>query len=184
MVKKSTYPQEKRGVSLMLSYVLLISLALLMAVTIYSSLKLIANVKPVSSCESGTSTIITSYSCVKGILGSPSLDPVFELNLTNNGLFSTHGIIIAISDDDKKVPVVPVNAKYLPNNRGDGIYLFAPSLDPDKTQTAQFNVNNFSQTSTAIKQVRIQPFIINEKNDLVSCSDAVFVEKLPNCTIL
>src|SRR3989344_4300274 len=53
----------RKGVSEMLSYVLLISLGLFMAVALYSSLKLIANVKPVASCDEGTSLSIIEYQC-------------------------------------------------------------------------------------------------------------------------
>lgn len=177
---------SKRGVSLMLSYVLLISMAIFLAITVYASLKLIANVKPVASCESGTSLVIDDYTCVPGVLSTnPIIAPVFSLTFKNNGLFNVTGVIVAISDDDTKTPVTPIDARNIPNRRPGttGAYVFPTPVEPGQTYAAYFDATIFSTTSNTIKQARIQPFILNEKQNLVVCGDAVFIEKLANCMI-
>ena len=69
----------KKAVSLMISYVLLIVIAIVMSIIVFSYLKTVANVKPVIDCKSGTSIFIEDYKCGQGKI---------KLTLKNNGLFN------------------------------------------------------------------------------------------------
>ena len=66
--KKFIRKKEKKAVSLMISYVILITIAIAMAITVFAWLKLVANVEPLPSCGDGTSIIINDYVCGGGIL--------------------------------------------------------------------------------------------------------------------
>ena len=53
--------KNKKAVSLMLSYVLLVTITIGLAIAVFSWLRLIANIEPVVSCEDGTAILITDY---------------------------------------------------------------------------------------------------------------------------
>jgi len=149
----------------MLSYVLLISLALIMAAMIYYSLRLIANVEPVSSCEDGTSLLVDSYTCSSGIL---------SLVVYNNGKFAVNGFVITASDDPKETPVTPLLRR---NDDNPGYYFFGPinspsPLQPQTSENAEFSVSS-SFLGFNIGYIRIQPFILSDSNTEIVCEDSI-----------
>ena len=66
----------------MISYVILIAIAITMSITIFVWLRTIANIEPVKSCGEGTSIIINNYQCNIG---------KFNLTIKNNGRFNVNG---------------------------------------------------------------------------------------------
>ena len=54
---------NKKAVSLMVSYVLLVSIVIIMSVSIFVWMKSVANVEPVVDCEDGTSLIVVKTTC-------------------------------------------------------------------------------------------------------------------------
>ncbi|OYT36800.1 hypothetical protein B6U91_00280 [Candidatus Pacearchaeota archaeon ex4484_71] len=81
--------KNKRGLSVMVSYILLISFALIMAVIVFAYLKTYVP-KSVVSCPDDTSLFIKDFNCSNG-----------ELNITlkNNGRFSIGGYFIHSAND-------------------------------------------------------------------------------------
>ncbi|MEN9625913.1 MAG: hypothetical protein RL557_241 [archaeon] len=155
----------------MLSYVLLVSLGIMMAVAIYSSLKLIANVEPVASCEEGTYLTIASYECFNG---------QFKITLKNNGRFSLNGFLISASDTAARTPVTPVKAlKKEDEGLEAGSYLFKTPLAPGGSLVTEYEA--ISVPFNEIKRIRLQPFII-VNNNMVVCPDAVIDQEI-NCTL-
>ena len=97
----------------MVSYVILISIALVMGAGVYVWLKDYTNIKPISNCDEGTYIVLESYDC----------DEInINLNIKNNGLFSIDGIITQVSRDADKEPTELLNAGAIP-----GEYLFRTS---------------------------------------------------------
>jgi len=89
--------KNKTGVSLMLSYVLLISIALGISATIYVWLKDFPNVvNPKINCKDGTSIFLENYNC--------PLDGTIHLDLKNNGYFGIDGFIVHVSNNPKREP--------------------------------------------------------------------------------
>ena len=163
----------------MLSYILLISLGIFMAMSIYSGLKLIANVKPVQSCDEGTFMTIVDYQCQTGS---------FNITVKNNGRFSIDGILVSVGDSAVRAPVTPISAKNASNEGIDpGMYVFANAsgrfaLDPDQSTVSVFQPLSVNSIKT-VARIRVQPFIFSENNDVVVCSDAVIVQNLDSCVI-
>ncbi|MEK6872055.1 MAG: hypothetical protein AABX16_04090 [Nanoarchaeota archaeon] len=165
--------KSKKGVSLMISYVLLIALAIIMAGVVYTSLKLIANVKPVAACEESTSVLITKYSCGAGI---------FNVTFQNNGRFSVNGIVISVGDSKDRTPITPIQA-LMRENKGyeKGYYIFNSSLSPGNIQIAQ--LEPLSVSFLRLEKIRVQPFIIDKNNNTIICETAVITQNLDNCVV-
>ena len=89
---------NKSGVSLMVSYVLLILIAVALSLLVFSYLKIYipSNQKP--ECANDFSLIIQSLSC------SLATDPnEMTITLQNKGLFNADGVLIRIRDPQFKV---------------------------------------------------------------------------------
>ena len=72
--------KNKKAVSLMVSYVILISIVIAVSIGVYAYLKaFVGDVEPAIDCKEETSFIIESYTCSIGNL---------ELTLRNNGRFN------------------------------------------------------------------------------------------------
>jgi len=80
MIKK----ENKRAISVMIGYILLISFALVMAIIIYAYLKTYVP-KDLGSCPEDTSLFIKTISCEEGSL---------NITLKNNGRFNVAGYFI------------------------------------------------------------------------------------------
>lgn len=165
--------KDKKGVSLMLSYVLLISIAIVMSIAIFSWLKLIANVEPIESCEDGTSIVIEDYSCFNETL---------QLKIKNNGRFSVNGFIITVSDDPDRTPVIPIKPIGGSDvNVNPGYYTFIEGLKPGKSINSSFSNSGIEFES--ITNVRLQPFIISKSDDKIVCDEFILKQKLVDCKI-
>src|SRR3990167_3334945 len=98
--------KNKRGVSEMVAYVILISIALSLAVAVFAWLKITGEsaVKPPVDCKEGTTIMLESYNCERDpITGEPMGNMI--LTMKNNGLFNIDGVIVKVSDDIGKEPV-------------------------------------------------------------------------------
>ena len=136
--KRSFHTTNKKAVSLMLSYVLLISIILVLSIGVYSWLKLVANVEPEVDCKDDTSIIIKDYSC-----DPTSTISNFDLTLKNNGRFSVEGVIVTVGNDSSKTPMTYL----VPNKMGGllrGHYYFLDLLKPGEEVTVNFFNNGVS----------------------------------------
>lgn len=91
---------NKSGVSLMVSYVLLILIAVALSLLVFSYLKIYipSNQKP--ECANDFSLIIQSLSCS---LSTDSDVDEMTITLQNKGLFNADGVLIRIRNPDFKV---------------------------------------------------------------------------------
>lgn len=166
----------------MISYVLLIVIAIVMSIIVFSYLKTVANVKPVIDCKSGTSIFIEDYEC-----GYREI----KLTLKNNGLFNISGFISYFGEDSGKEPIIKLVSfdKVKLNNKD--YYQFENPLNPGRKIIVNFTSNERkSDGSTApipfyiLKNVKIQPFIVDEETNLiVPCGESVIKQNLNNCEI-
>jgi len=152
-----------RAVSLMLSYVLLISLGIFMALLIYAGLKLMANIEPVQRCEEGTQLIITSSECNEDTL---------TLNLQNNGRFNIDGLILLYSDKPKREPTNPF--LFGGANSELGYYYFDQSLKPG--EVSQLSGDRSVPELSTIEKILIKPFVKSETNKPIICNDAIIIQ--------
>lgn len=152
----------------MLSYVILVSIALTLSVAVFAWLKTMSNVSPISDCNEGTSVILENSSCNGAQI---------SLLIKNNGLFNVSGVLVSFGNDTKKIPVT-----YLPpSNMGpDGFYILVPELSPGDQRQIKFDRG--SSTFKFIRMIQIQPFIFSNKKK-VFCSESIIKQEIPDCQI-
>jgi len=131
VIKLKSIKKKKKAASLLVSYVLLISIVIGISIGVFVWLKYIAtDVEPEINCEIGTSVIVESYSCEPGSL---------KLIIKNNGLFNVNGVNVKVSDDVNKEPVTelaPAGVD-LPGTLL-GHYLFSDPLKPNEGREVSF----------------------------------------------
>jgi hypothetical protein len=111
--------RDSRAVSVMIGYVLLVSLAIIMGGIIYTWMKTYVP-KDALECPEGTSLIIKSYSynC-----SNPS---TMNITLKNNGRFNVGGFFIHISNNENvTLPTLDISTRA---NEDFGGYKFQSSL--------------------------------------------------------
>ena len=164
---------NKKAVSLMISYVLLIAIVIGLAIGVYAWLRVIANISPTPDCKEGTSIILEQENCYPGSL---------ELDLKNNGRFNISGVIVAISNETQQQPTIYL----IPDKQGGvikGNYYFPTPLSPQEITTVLFtNKDENGDTIIDVTAIQLQPFII-DKNQKVVCKEAVITQELTGCQI-
>ena len=85
--------KQKKGVSVLISYVLLITMAIALAAGTYYFLKTYAEKPlPEETCPEGTNIVIENYSCSNGQL---------DLTIKNRGLHAVTGVYVKISNESE-----------------------------------------------------------------------------------
>jgi hypothetical protein len=180
---------NKKSQSLMISYVILISIVIAISIGVFVWLKDIATVEPPINCKEGTSIILTDITC-----SSSGID----LNLKNNGRFSIDGIILIISDESELTNptyLIPVNQL----GESAGSAFFEEVLKPGENVIAEYTSSTrpFVGGPTGetgfggvepvsfsnVKSIQIQPFIFGEKGGVVTCQDALIKQDVEGCNI-
>ncbi len=175
----------KRGVSEMVAYVILISIAMGLAVAIFAYLSYVVNiVKPPFDCKEGTSISLEDYGC------NPDLG---EINLTirNNGRFNVDGIIVKFSDNSSKEPVIMLKPQYsgttgLFSAATKGHFSFDILPPGDIPRVAKFtimqdNLPPYDIKDGTLKIIQIQPFIRDKKK--VACTGTTIKQPLIDCHV-
>ncbi len=178
MIKKS-----KKGVSLMVSYVLLVSIIIIVSIGVFTWLKTVSNITPPADCKEGTSIILENYICDSGTNAG------IDLYLKNNGYFNISGIMLSVGNDTAIFPVVYLMPEF---NAGSqvpikGTYFFEKPLKPGEITTANFtNIDGQYVEEVDFNNIRIiqiQPFI-TEKTGRVFCKNAVIKQNIEDCVIV
>jgi hypothetical protein len=151
---------NKRAISLIVSYVLLISIGMSIAGLVYGWLRFYVNIEEAVKCPDGVSLNIMESSYYQGV-GEVALN----LTLQNRGRFNIEGYLIRV------------------NNRTDsttGIYTIYDTRDPPTNDLTNpgtyknhiFNVSylNSKKITNRICFVEVQPFIKDEQNQTIACS--------------
>lgn len=197
MIKKNNYKKSvkknkrcgKKGVSEVVGYVILISIALGISIGVFAFLKLMtSSVEPAIDCKEGTSVILDDIECVAG--GGVSTG-YLKLTIKNNGRFKVDGVVVTIGDSPDKTPItylkpqLPVVVK--------GHYQFSPKLDPGNSKDAKFDFIKIESDGTTetdiannyqVKTIQIQPFIIDGTKKIV-CTNTIFTDdKIQGCKVV
>lgn len=169
---------NKKGVSIIVGYILLVAISIVMSVLVYQWIKTYVPTDSVE-CDEGTSIFIRTinYDCTNSIL---------NLTLKNNGKFSINGFYIRVSNSSgESLPTIDISSKLL-----SGGIISANSVifsdivenaltpnEPTNLKLTSFNVSGVGQLyKVEIVPVRLQ--IIEDKKRSVSCSDASVTEVL------
>jgi len=172
--KMKSIRMNNLGVSVMISYVILISIGIALSIGVYIWLVDYANVDGKIDCKADTSLVVKQYI----IEQKPAPDNNRTINLTikNNGLFNISGFFITLGDDAKTIPKTPA-LEYYPDipQLDAGFYDFEFPLGPGKEGYAEFRLDDLDKVET----MQLQPFIYNEDGTKkIYCEHALIRENV------
>ena len=158
--------RSRKGLSEMVSYVLLIVIVISMSVLIYNYMEgFIPRYREV--CPEGVSLIVREYTC-------SAVNKTLSLTLQNKGLFTVEAYVLRASDD----PLDEIATKYLdpidplnPNLNPGFIPLV--SLDGKGLAPGEESVQNlnYSSLSGDLAFIEITPFIITPDKKTTICGN-------------
>lgn len=173
--------KNKKGLSIVIGYVLLMAVSISMSILVYQFLKTYIP-KDSPTCPEGTSILIKEAPCVSNTL---------TLTLKNNGRFSLDGYFIHGSASADALATIDIsqyfqdnelthNTKITPTGGGVSFNNALPnSLFPEASKDEQ--IFNFPPEIT-IKKIEIIPIrsqVIDNFKTIVSCSDAKVETAVP-----
>ena len=147
--------KNKRALSNLVAYVLLISITISLSVMVYSWLKFYVEAGDGVECPANVNVIIDSYECTSGAGGN------LTVTLKNKGLFSVDGFVLRVHDR--------VDADF-------GFYAFDSDgfvISPGVSNTtaylfSDYNTANPSDNVESVTFVDVQPFV-EEDGNRVAC---------------
>jgi len=167
--------KNKKAISLMIGYVLLISVLIIISFIVYAFLRTYIP-RDKLECPDGVSVYVEDISCIK-------IEDKLELDLTlkNDGRFSIGGYFIhATNSSEQELATIDLS-KYLESGGvklSTGVKYLGEednSLHPDNKKTNSFNISGVEQIySIEITPIRWQ--VEENKNRLVSCGDSKISE--------
>jgi hypothetical protein len=164
----------KRGISVIVGYVLLITISLALSFLVYVWMKRQAP-KPVIECPDTLSLMILNYDCDED-------NNIMNLTLKNNGLYNIQGAIIKISNSNVP-PIYPIklinsSPEGKIKNINDFEYQFIGNLAASSNEIVKifFNYSGYSP----LKKISIIPLYSTEKDKIV-CSAQEVPQTIVNC---
>ncbi len=161
---------NNKGVSVMIGYVLLISIAVALSTAVFFYLKLyLPDERP--DCYQDINLVIDGASCKKDS-PNPGVSTVY-INFTNKGLFTVDGAFIKIGDYDRifretlNKPEEGLMSRCKNNNN--------LSLKPGEMFCRSYTYNN--PLPGKLQEISVQPFIWIE-NKAVICPEAIVSRKI------
>ena len=149
---------NKKGISELVSYVLLISLAIIMAGLVFAYLRFYAqNPLPKQSCPE-VSLIIDNYSCMNGTL---------NMTVKNQGRFDVDGFTVKINNGTALYSLNYKNSMYVLSAIGPGAILLR-----------EFDYSKYN----GIRNIEIEAFRGKDKaGNPVLCENSVVKQEVENC---
>ena len=163
-------PRNKKGVSAIIGYVLLITFGIILSVIVYNYLKTYVP-KDLIDCPDGSSIFVKDYSCSDGIL---------NLTLKNNGRFNLAGYYIHYSNNsDQEIATRNMAGNF--KNTGStnstsisGAYILFDFMNENSMSAGKEFVHSFNYTQAPafieITPVRFETY--EEKIRFASCGNA------------
>jgi hypothetical protein len=158
-----------KGVSELIAYVLLVTLAITVSIIVYGWLRLWVAPGTEAECPQGVNVIITDYTC-----GMDKLD----ITIKNKGRFSVHGYFVRVHNvTDPKFGLYTLNnPAYIDN---------LDYLPPGEERTRTYSLIKNPEISIAnmgkITLIEVQPFVQDEVNRIL-CEDYTSI-KIENCSV-
>lgn len=148
--------QNKKAISAIIAYVLLISITISLSVLVYNWLRFYVGEEEVAQCPDAVNVIISSYNC--------SLGPGGFLNITlkNKGRFSVDGYTLRVHDSpDAELGFYVFNetgSAFAPGEEVSSFYSFSKTYD--------------GKIFTRLTLVEVQPFLVEESK--ISCKSYAY----------
>jgi hypothetical protein len=156
----------------MVSYVLLITIAVALSTMVFVWLRSYATIEPPINCDEGTSLILQNYNC--------SSEEII-LEVKNNGRFNVDGFILVVGENENRAPTTYLTPSSESLERTSGHYTFREVLKPGNTGSGRFERGQIEFNT--IRVVQIQPFVIKDGERII-CSDAVIRQEISNCVLV
>jgi len=166
-----TNKKNKKGVSLMISYVLLIFITISLSIGVYIWLKDYAVVSEKINCKEGTSLTIEKYN-----IEESGGDKILNLSIKNNGMFNVNGFLISAGNDSGKIPMQLIWPR-TQLQAYPGYFDFRPELGPGQKQNAEFNVSELNK----LEIIQMQPYIFKDEDKIekIFCEQALIKQIVP-----
>jgi len=177
--KRKPLKKNKKGMSVIIGYVLLITFGLVLSVIVFNYLKTYVP-KDSGSCPDGVSIFLESYSCSNGVL---------NITLKNNGRFNYPAYSIHVSNNpNQTIAFLDLSGNLSGASAGfpssQRSFVFFDTHD-SKFMRPQTQVTHIFKYSTHLYSIEITPVIfqkIGSTGKFVRCSNAISTQKL-NCTV-
>ncbi len=154
---------SKKGISEIVSYTLLILIAIGLAAGVYSFLKVYVPKYQTPECPPNVHVSVQRVSC--------DIDSI-EFEILNKGFFSIDALYIRLNPPGREIQSI------IPNN---GFYSFNNSLSPGNITTISKLHNRLSPSEEEAEYtLEIQPAIYKEDGNLAVCQDSVIRQPV-NC---
>jgi len=161
---------DKKALSEMVGYVLLIVIAISLSILVYSFLKSYILV-PQEKCHDGVNLIVDRYTCDEN-----TNEIIIEMK--NMGTFSAYGFIIRAGNKSEGNAIYALKAagETAPMESDAGKILLNERIVPDSSQTFKFTYSSINR----IEKIDIEPIEIIGGNILL-CEDALASQKILGC---
>ena len=169
--------KNRKGISIMIGYILLIVIAIIISVIVYQWLKTYIPTDPLE-CPDGVSVFVEdyTYNCTTN---------QFNFTLKNNGRFSIAGYFIhATNSPEQGVATIDLS-EYTSLGVGGAVIFSADinSLIPNNKINNTFDLSNTSiQQIYSVEIVPVTYRVYNNKNRIISCGDSKIREEI-SCSI-
>lgn len=152
---KGLLHKDKKAVSEMIGYVLLITIAVGLSILVYAYLKVYIP-KEKATCTDDTFLVIQDYTCTSGNPGA------LTLNLTNKGLFNVDAVFVRFGPSSKRI-LTQIND---PSKTGVEGFNFFNGLKPGENYYHSYNTGN---TPDGDYKVEIEAAVRNDKGEFALC---------------
>jgi FlaG/FlaF family flagellin (archaellin) len=165
--------KNKKGVSEMVGYVLLIVIAVGLSVAVFSYLKVFVP-KDKAECSSDVALVVQQVTCDTTAPGGTLLD----VTLLNRGLFTTDAVYLRMAESQRKVRDWVNNPQNSWIDEATQFRLTLQGLKP--SQTYQISILVPSVEISGEYTLEVQPAVYVE-NELAICENAVITQPV-TCT--
>ena len=166
------YRKNKKGLSEVVSYVLLIVVAISISAGVYVWMKNYIP-KDTFECPEDLALIISDYSCYEAVNGGVTENKL-SVTLENAGLFSVSGFGLRASNDPDSLPIINLNVPGMEDVIG---IPFTPELEPGERRTFIFDYTPYGD----LFELQIIP-IERYNDELYLCNRSKINYKTTTCS--
>lgn len=175
--------RDKKGLSLVIGYILLIAISVVMSIVVYRWLRTYVPTESLE-CDEGTSIFISeiNYDCAGNNL---------YITVKNNGKFSVNGYFIHASNKEgEEIATIDLSSKV---KVGGKIYGYTNSIafsdiienyltpnEPHNALTTKFDISDYTDSLVKIEIIPTRVQEVDNKKRLVSCGKSKIEEEI-NC---
>lgn len=162
----SLLPSNKKGVSIMIGYVILVAIAVALATAVFFYLKLyLPPQKP--TCSPDIDLVIEEATCTLG----PSVSNV-HIVIGNRGLFTVNNVYIKIGEVDRTLRTL------LNDPQGELLTSACNNYDTNLKPGAQFCGDyTYPSTPTSVQEVSVEPLVYID-NTPVLCPESIATQRI------